>query len=84
MSELSILEKLKIALREEDCPLFSDEELMFFYEESGQNFNETAYRCLIMKSENTQLTMSGLELGDTSKYFRRLAQHYRNTNSRIL
>lgn len=81
---LSILEKLKIVLREEECPFFSDEELMFFYEQNGQNFNDTAYNCLIMKSENTQFAMSGLELGDTSKYFRRLAQHYRRTNSKVL
>lgn len=81
---LSLLEKLKIVLREEDCPLFTDEELLFFLEENGNNFNKTAYECLIMKSENTTLNMSGLELGDTSKYFRRLAQKYRTNNSRVL
>lgn len=81
---LSLLEKLKIVLREEDCPLFSDEELEFFLEENGNDFNKTAYECLIMKSENTTLNMSGLELGDTSKYFRRLAQKYRTNNSRVL
>lgn len=81
---LSDLEKLKIVLREEDCPLFTDEELLFFLEENGNDFNQTAYDCLIMKSENTTLNMSGLELGDTSKYFRRIAQKYRKNNSRVL
>lgn len=81
---LSDLEKLKIVLREEDCPLFTDEELLFFLEQNGNNFNQTAYDCLIMKSENTTLNMSGLELGDTSKYFRRIAQKYRTNNSRVL
>lgn len=81
---LSVLDKLKIVLREEDCPLFTDEELLFFLEENGNDFNKTAYDCLIMKSENTTLNMSGLELGDTSKYFRRLAQKYRTNNSRVL
>lgn len=81
---LSDLERLKIVLREEDCPFFTDEELLFFLKENGDDFNQTAYDCLIMKSENTTLNMSGLELGDTSKYFRRLAQKYRSNNSRVL
>lgn len=82
--ELSAIDKLKIVLREEDCPFFSDEELSFYLEENGNNFKETAYRCLILKSESTSLVMSGLEIGDTSKYFRRIAQKYRTNNSRIL
>ncbi len=81
---MGTLERLKLVLREDDCPFFSDEELMFFLGENGNNFNDTAYQCLIMKSENTSLTMSGLELGDTSKYFRRMAQKYRTNNSRVL
>ena len=81
---LSALEKLKIVLREKDCPFFEDEEIQFHYSENGSDFNKTAYKLLIMKSENTTLSMSGLEVGDTSKYFRRLAQQYRQNNSRIL
>lgn len=84
MENLSAVEKLKIVLREKDCPFFSDEELLFFLEENGNDFNKTAYSCLIMKSENTTLNMSGLELGDSSKYFRRLAQKYRESNSCVL
>lgn len=79
-----ILTRLKIVLREEDCPFFSDETLMFYLEENGLDFNKTAYRCLIIKSENTTLSMSGLEAGDTSRYFRRIAQEYRQNNSRVL
>ncbi len=78
------LRKLKIVLREKDCPFFSDDELRFYFEENGNDFNNTAYRCLIIKSENTTLTLSGLELGDSSRYFRRIAQYYRPNNSRVL
>ena len=78
------LRKLKIVLREEDCPFFSDDELNYYFEENGNDFRKTAYRCLILKSENTTLALSGLELGDTSKYFRRIAQYYRTNNSRVL
>lgn len=82
--DVSTIDKLKMVLREEDCPFFSDEELNFYLEENGGDFNKTAYRCLILKSESTSLVMSGLEVGDTSKYFRRIAQHYRTNNSRVL
>ena len=78
------LERLKVVLREKDCPFFDDEDLLFYLSENGNDFNKTAYQCLILKSENTTLSMSGLELGDTSKYFRRLAQQYRKNNSRVL
>lgn len=84
MSDISILEKLKIVLREEDCPFFTDEELMFYIEENKGDFNKIAYQCLILKSESTSLVMSGLETSDTSKYFRRIAQNYRTNNSGIL
>lgn len=79
-----ILNKLKIVLREKDCPFFTDEELEFHFEDNDRDFNKTAYRCLILKSENTTLNLSGFETGDTSKYFRRLAQKYRENNSRVL
>ena len=82
--DMDNISKLKIVLREEDCPLFTDEELEFYLSENGNDFKKTAYQCLIIKSENTTLNLSGLEAGDTSKYFRRLAQSYRENNSRVL
>lgn len=79
-----IIAKLKIVLREKDCPFFDDDELLFYYNQNEQDFNKTAYQCLILKSENTQLNLSGMESSDTSKYFRRIAQNYRTNNSGIL
>lgn len=78
------IERLKIVLREKDCPFFDDEELAFYLEENGGDFNKTAYQCLIIKSESTSLVLSGLEAADSSKYFRRLAQRYRGNNSGVL
>lgn len=84
MTNLNNIEKLKLVLREEDCPFFTDEQLMFYLSENGQDFNRTAYQCLILKSEDTSVVLSGFESGDTSKYFRRIAQRYRKNNSGIL
>lgn len=78
------IEKLKLILREKDCPFFSDEELEFYLEENGHELHKAAYRCLIVKSENTELNISGLNAADSSKYFLRLAQQYRQNNSGIL
>jgi len=81
---LEAIDKLKIMLREEDFPYFSDEDIQYYLENNGGDLNKTAYEMLIIKSESTALVSSGLEISDTSKYFRRLAQKYRTTNSRVL
>lgn len=81
---MSVIEELKIILREKDCPFFTDEELHFYLQKNGNDLNKTIYQCLILKSEHTTLSLSGFETADTSKYFRRLAQRYRQNNSRVL
>lgn len=78
------VERMKVILREEACPFFKDDELAFYLNEAGGDVNKAIYRCLIIKSEDTTLNISGLQAADTSKYFRRLAQQYRVNNSGIL
>ncbi len=77
------IDELKIILREKDCPFFSDEELVYYLERYS-TLEDTAYHCLILKAEDTTLSVSGLSLSDSSKYFLRLAQQYRKGNSGIL
>lgn len=79
-----VLKTLKTLLRENEAPFFSDEELELHYVRNGQNLQATLYDCLIIKSDNTTLSISGLSLADTSAYFRRLAKRYRPNNSGIL
>ena len=78
------LDELKIVLREDDVPFFSDEQLAFYLSENNGDYNATAYQCLLIKAEENTLSVSGLSLGDTSKYFRRIASRYRPRNSGIL
>ncbi len=78
------LSDLKIILREKNIPFFDDDELNFYYSKNGGNFNNTAYECLLIKSENTSLNISGLSAADSSNYFRRLAAQYKPNNSGIL
>ena len=77
------LDRLKFILRESEMPMFSDEELQN-YLDSSESFDLAVYELLLLKSENTGLQISGLNIQDTSSYFRRLAQTYRPHNSGIL
>nr|DAO59094.1 MAG TPA: hypothetical protein [Caudoviricetes sp.] len=78
------IEDLKIVLRENDIPFFTDQELAFYLKENDGDYRRTAYQCLCVKAENTTLNISGLTTADTSAYFRRLASRYRPNNSGIL
>lgn len=79
-----ILYKLKNMVREDTVPYFTDSEIEMYYNECDKDLNATAYRLLIVKSENTTLQVSGLTTGDSSRYFRRLALQYKPNNSGIL
>lgn len=80
---MTAIDELKIILRENECPFFTDEELAYYLKKYS-TVNDTAYHCLLIKAEDTTLSVSGLSLGDTSKYFLRLAQNYRKSNSGTL
>ena len=81
---MNSLEDLKIVLRESDVPFFTNEELEFHLRENNGDYKLTAYQCLLIKAEDTTLSVSGLDAADSSKYFRRLASRYRPHNSGIL
>ena len=77
------LDRLKFILRESEMPMFTDEELQNYLDNSD-SFDLALYELLLLKSENTGLQVSGLNIQDTSSYFRRLAQTYRPHNSGVL
>ena len=81
---MNYLDELKLNLRENDCPFFSDEELERYYERNGNDLRKTTYECLAIKSQDTSLQVSGLTCADTSKYFLRLATQYAPNNSGVL
>lgn len=81
---MNSLEDLKTVLRESNIPFFSDQDLQFYLDENGGDFRATAYQCLLIKAEDTTLSISGLNAADSSKYFRRLAARYRPHNSGVL
>lgn len=78
------IEKLKMYCRESEVPYFSDEELQFWLDENNGDVNLAAYNCLILKSQDTTLSISGLNAADSSSYFKRLASKFKPNNSGIL
>lgn len=81
---ISNVDKLKGMLRESEVPFFSDEELQQQFNLAGKDLETAAYNCLIIKSENCQLSVSGLTLADSSDYWLRLAAMYRPNKTRIV
>lgn len=81
---MNTLDDLKIVLLEDDVPFFTDEQLNFYLRENNGDYAATAYQCLLIKAEDTTLSVSGLSAGDSSKYFRRVASRYRPHNSGVL
>lgn len=81
---MSNLSNLKMILRENDIPFFTDEQLNFYLEQNENDVRAAAYQCLLIKAEDTTLEVSGLSTADTSKYFRRLASQYRPFHSGTL
>ena len=76
--------ELKLILRESDIPFYTDDELRYYLNKNKGSVSDTAYECLIVKSENTQLQLAGLTIQDSAAYFRRLADTYRPRHSRRL
>ena len=59
------LDRLKFILRESEMPMFTDEELQSYLDNSD-SFELALYELLMLKSENTGLQISGLTIQDTS------------------
>lgn len=81
---MAVVDDIKREVREEQAPYFSDEDIEYYYKKNGEDFNATVYELLIIKSEDSSISVSGLTTQDTSGYFKRLASRYRKYNSGIL
>lgn len=84
MLDESIMKEIKRKALENTYPYFTDEDIEAYYMDNLKDVNKTVYQLLQLKAEDTTLSVSGLNCGDTSKYFRRISQKYRPNNSGIL
>lgn len=82
--EPDILQAIRIEIRENQSPYFEDEDIQYYFQKNDGDFEATVYELLIIKSEDSSLSVSGLSTGDTSKYFKMLASKHRKYNSGVL
>ena len=79
------IQELKLILREETSPFFSDEELAYYLEKNNYNIDAAAYECLLLKAEDDSISLpGGLQLANNSSYWLRLAKKYKPNGSKIL
>lgn len=78
------IERIKREIREEQSPYFEEEDFQYYLDKNNGDVNDTIYEMLIIKSEDSTISVSGLNTHDTSGYFKRLASRYKNFNSGIL
>lgn len=78
------IERVKKEIREEQSPYFEEDDFQYYLNKNGGNVNATIYEMLIIKSEDSTISVSGLNTQDTSSYFKRLASRYKQFNSGVL
>lgn len=78
------IERIIKEVREDQAPYFDDDDFEYYLSKNNGNVNATIYEMLIVKSEDSTISVSGLNTSDTSGYFKRLASRYKQFNSGIL
>lgn len=78
------IERIKKEVREAQSPYFDDDDFQYYLDKNHGNVDATIYEMLILKSEDSTITVSGLTTQDTSAYFKRLASRYKPFNSGIM
>lgn len=78
------IERIKKEIREEQSPYFEEDDFQYYLDKNEGNVDATIYEMLIVKSEDSTISVSGLNTQDTSSYFKRLASRYRQFNSGVL
>ena len=78
------IERIKKEIREAQSPYFEEDDFQYYLDKNDGNLNATIYEMLIIKSEDSTISVSGLSTQDTSAYFKRLASRFKPFNSGIL
>lgn len=78
------VERIKKEIREEQSPYFEDGDFQYYLDKNNGNVDATIYEMLIIKSEDSTISVSGLSTHDTSSYFKRLASRYKQFNSGVM
>lgn len=84
MANSNLIGLIKREIRENMSPYFEDDDIKYYLQKNNENVEATIYELLLIKAEDSTISVSGLSTSDTSAYFRRLASRYRQYNSGVL
>lgn len=84
MTDVEKIRYIRKEIREEQTPYFEDDDFLHYLTKNNGNVDATIYEMLIIKSEDSTISVSGLTTQDTSSYFKRLASRYKQFNSGAL
>lgn len=78
------VERVKQEIREDQYPYFDYASIIYYLEKNRGDVDATIYEMLLIKSENSSISVSGLNTNDMSSYFKRLASKFRPNHSGTL
>lgn len=84
MADVEKLRRIKKEIRDDQSPYFEESDFEYYLNKNNGDVNATIYEMLIIKSEDSTISVSGLTTQDTSAYFKRLASRYKPFNSGIM
>lgn len=84
MTDVEKIAFIRKEIREVQSPYFEEDDFTHYLKKNNGDVNATIYEMLIIKSEDSTISVSGLSTQDTSAYFKRLASRYKPFNSGIL
>ena len=88
MSDISgntdVINSIMVEIREEQAPYFTFDEISYYYKKNNGDINATIYELLIIKSEDSSITVSGLSTQDTSAYFFFFFSRFKKFNTGVL
>ena len=84
MTDVEKIRYISKEIREAQSPYFEEDDFLHYLEKNNGDVNATIYDMLIVKSEDSTISVSGLTTQDTSSYFKRLASRYKQFNSGAL
>lgn len=84
MTDVEKIAYIRKEIRESQSPYFEEEDFLHYLKKNNGDVNATIYEMLIIKSEDSTISVSGLSTQDTSAYFKRLASRFKPFNSGIL
>lgn len=84
MTDVEKVTYIRKEIRESQSPYFEEEDFLHYLKKNNGDVNATIYEMLIIKSEDSTISVSGLSTQDTSAYFKRLASRFKPFNSGVL